>query len=96
MNQKDNDNFLKGVSDETGKILENDNDDQADMCEFIRTAYFSGEFGSEGDQTQNIKLPLIKQGLHCAGNPNTSLTNPCALNANSYLDPYDWTILVSG
>lgn len=75
--------------DNIGDVVEGDNDDQADMCEFIRAAFVANKFPKMGTVTNMNKDFLAK--IDCAG--HKSQTQPCAVNNESFFASMSWYIL---
>ena len=66
---------------------------QADLCEYIRSAYYAGLLGNKTDG------PIIKEAIFeniaCAGSdiPENQI---CAVNNNSYFEKESWVIFLDG
>lgn len=82
----------KGLIDADGNTYENNNPNQADMCEIIRTLIGNGIFSEINDVT-NLSKDIIKY-IDCPGEFES--TKVCAANSNSFSDNESWYIFLDG
>lgn len=75
-----------------GDILEQDLDDEPDMCEFIRSAVAADKFPGFKD-LQNLDPSFLNQ-LDCPGTEKQ--TQVCAVTDSSYYNEKSWFILFEG
>ena len=71
---------------------DNDDNEQADLCELIRAALFSNKLGPLANYGTSSKLNknfLMK--LDCPG--KEGVTEPCAYNESDFWDQELWTII---
>jgi hypothetical protein len=83
----------KGLVNVEGEPVENDFDDQADMCEIIRALIANGNFEKIGDDVTSINQDMITS-ISCAGIDGQ--TKPCAANPKSFSDKKSWVIFLDG
>lgn len=75
-----------------GELTDEDDDQQADMCELVRAAFHADKFGEKGTYGTLDKIDknfLMK--LDCAGKGD--VTQPCAYTDGGFWDQDSWTIL---
>lgn len=87
---------LHGISnlvDGVGDIVENDFEDQADMCEIIRAGIASGKLKKITADLINIPLKILDY-VDCAGEPEQS--EICAVTGSSFFQKDTWYILLDG
>lgn len=85
--------LTKGLVDVNGNPVENDFDDQADMCEIIRALIANGVFPNISTDVTNIN-PDIVNLIDCPGEQGQ--TEVCAATAGSYADKEGWYIFLDG
>jgi hypothetical protein len=90
---KTNYNLSKGLVDVNGEPVENDFDDQADMCELIRALIANGKFPKIGESLKNIDDSFLDD-IDCPGVEGQ--TEICAATGGSFADKKGWNILLDG
>jgi len=73
---------INNLVDDTGDIVENDFDDQADMCEIVRAALAAGKFSEITSEMTNIPLKIL-DFIDCPGDSMQS--EICAVTGGSLL-----------
>lgn len=90
---KEHYNLKYFLVDVDGNPVETDFDDQADMCEIIRSLVANGKFPQIGQDVRSISMDLLDL-VDCPG--NDSQTQPCAVTSGSFSEKSKWTILLDG
>ena len=84
---------ISNLVDVGGEIVENDFDDQADMCELIRAAISGGKMQKVTSDLINIPTSILDE-IDCVGSDKQ--TEICAVNNDSYFKKKGWYILMDG
>lgn len=82
-----------GLVDRDGKSVDNDFDDQADMCEMIRALIAGGVI--EGAKLDELTESLA-DGIDCPGDGDEGQSEICAVTGGSAAQAYSWIILLEG
>ncbi len=82
-----------GLVDANGKPVENDFDDQADMCEIVRAIIAGGLL--EGAKLDELS-PSVVDGIDCPGEGELGQTEVCAVSGGAASQRYAWYILLNG
>ena len=85
--------LVKGLVDVNGNPVENDFDDQADMCEIIRALIANGVFPGISSDVTNIN-PDVVNLIECPGEEGR--TKVCAATPSSFADKESWYIFLDG
>ena len=90
---KENYGLKTGLVDKNGKPVENDFDDQADMCEIFRAIIAGGLM--EGVKLNDLN-PSSIDGIVCPGEGAKDQSEICAVTAGAPGQNYGWYILLEG
>jgi len=83
----------KGLVDVNGDPVESDFDDQADMCEIVRSLIANGKVPEVGEDVKSIDLRVL-DFIDCPGSDGQ--TEVCAATGGSFADRKSWYILLDG
>jgi hypothetical protein len=86
---------ISSLVDSVGEVVQNDYDDQADMCEIVRAAVAANVFNIPDLNMQKLPDDLLDK-IDCAGISNIPRYGPriCAATGGSYFQQDSWTILL--
>ena len=90
---KENYGLKTGLVDVNGKPVENDFEDQADMCEIVRAIINGGLL--EGAKLSEL-TPSVVDGLDCPGEGELGQSEICAVSGGAGSQNYAWNILLYG
>lgn len=90
---RENYNLKKGLVDVNGDTVYKDFDDQADLCEIIRSFVANGLFAEIGEDVKFIPMTLIDY-ISCPGMEYQSQI--CAVNEGSFNENSKWYIPLDG
>jgi len=90
---KENFGLRTGLVDKNGKPVDNDFDDQADMCEIFRALVAGGIV--EGVKLDDLS-PSAADGLDCPGEGEKGQSEVCAVSGGAPGQKYSWYILLDG
>jgi len=90
---KENYGLKTGLVDVYGKPVDNDFDDQADMCEIFRALIAGGII--EGAKLEELN-ESISDGIDCPGEGEEGQSEVCAVSGGSAAQKYAWNILLFG
>lgn len=82
-----------GLVDVNGKPVENDFDDQADMCEIVRAVIAGGLL--EGAKLDELS-PSVVDGIDCPGEGELGQSEICAVSGGAASQRYAWYIFLNG
>ena len=82
-----------GLVDANGKPVENDFDDQADMCEIIRALIAGGLI--EGAKLDELS-PSVVDNIDCPGEGELGQSEICAVSGGAASQRYAWYIFLNG
>jgi len=82
-----------GLVDRDGKPVDNDFDDQADMCEIIRALIAGGVI--EGAKLDELNDSVV-DAIDCPGESDEGQSEICAVSGGSAAQQYAWYILLDG
>ena len=85
--------LTKGLVDVDGNPVEEDFEDQADMCEIIRTLVGNGKFPELGTDVNHISTRIVDY-INCPGGDGQ--TRVCAVTGRSFADKDSWYIFLDG
>ena len=85
--------LVKGLVDVDGNTVDNDFDDQADMCEIVRALIANGVFPGVSSDVTNIN-PEVVNLIECPGEEGR--TKVCAATPSSFADKESWYIFLDG
>lgn len=85
--------LTKGLVDVDGNPVEEDFEDQADMCEIVRALIANGVFPNISPDVTNIN-PEIVNLIDCPGEEGQ--TEVCAATPGSFADKESWYIFLDG
>lgn len=86
-------NLKKGLVDVNGNPVEDDFEDQADMCEIVRSLIANGKVPEVGEDISYIDLKVLDY-INCPGQDGQ--TQVCAATGKSFADKKGWYILLDG
>ena len=89
----ENYNLKKGLVDVNGNPVEDDFDDQADMCEIVRALIANGKVPEVGEDINFIDLKVLDY-IDCPGQDGQ--TQLCAATGKSFADKKSWYIPIDG
>ena len=81
----------KGLVDANGNPVEEDFEDQADMCEIVRALIANGKIPQVGEDVKSIDLKVLDY-IDCPG--ADVQTQVCAATARSFADKKGWLIML--
>ena len=90
---KENYGLKTGLVDVNGKPVDNDFDDQADMCEIFRALIAGGNL--EGVKLDDLSASAV-DGLNCPGESEKGQSSICAVSGGAPGQKYSWYILLEG
>ncbi len=90
---KENYGLKTGLVDVNGKPVDNDFDNQADMCEIFR-AFVAGGL-VEGVKLDDL-TPSAVDGIDCPGEGDKGQSEICAVSGGAPGQKYSWLILLEG
>jgi hypothetical protein len=90
---KENYKLKKGLVDVNGDSIDKDYDDQADMCEIIRSFIANGLFLEISEDIKSVPINVIDY-ISCPG--GESQNQICAVNSGSFLEKSKWYIPLDG
>jgi hypothetical protein len=83
----------RNLVDVNGDPVDQDFDDQADMCEIVRSLVANGKIPEIGEDVRSIDLRLLDY-IECPGTEGQ--TQVCAATGASFADKKGWYILLDG
>jgi len=82
-----------GLVDRDGKPVDNDFEDQADMCELVRALIAGGVI--KGSKLEELSESSV-DGIDCPGEGDLGQSEICAVSGGSPAQKYAWYILLEG
>jgi len=82
-----------GLVDRDGKPVDNDFEDQADMCEIVRALIAGGII--KGSKLEELSETSV-EGIDCPGEGDLGQSEICAVSGGSPAQKYAWYILLEG
>lgn len=79
--------------DVNGEPVEDDFDDQADMCEIVRSLIANGKMPAVGEDLKQVAFESL---LYLDSVGGDTQTQPIAVNSSSFADRNKWYILLDG